>query len=78
MTPVQQVEKGYNKEMLKINDMKGDKEVSIRAILKDKDLTPNQKQQQIRDIEMSCAQKLAKTDPGSVPLWYRRKFGKIV
>ena len=77
MTP-EQVDNGYNKETVKINEMKGNKEVSIRTILKDKDLSPKQKQQKIRDIEMSYAQSLAKADPGSVPLWYRRKFGMVL
>ena len=75
MIPVQQIDNGYNKEMVKINNMKGDKELSIRNVLKNKDLSSDQKKQKIRDIEMSFAQRLAKADPGSVPLWYKRKFG---
>ena len=66
---------GYNKEAGKVNDMKGDKEVSIRNVLKNQELTSDQKKQKIRDIEMSFAQNMARIDPGSVPLWYKRKFG---
>ena len=68
---------GAIRESTKVNNLKCEKETLIRNIYKNEDLTQNQKMEKIRQLEITYAEKIKRIDVGSVPLWYKRKFGSL-